>query len=39
MKYHTPRNLRAPFARYSHGVEVPAGASIDVLLRAIVDRA
>ena len=25
MKYHTPDSIRAPFARYSHGVEVPAG--------------
>ncbi|EDQ32909.2 putative translation initiation inhibitor, yjgF family [Hoeflea phototrophica DFL-43] len=25
MKHHTPSNLRAPFARYSHGVEVPPG--------------
>lgn len=25
MKHHTPTNLRAPFARYSHGVEVPPG--------------
>ncbi|MEQ8307869.1 MAG: RidA family protein [Hoeflea sp.] len=25
MKYHTPKTLRAPFARYSHGVEVPPG--------------
>lgn len=25
MKYHTPATLRAPFARYSHGVEVPPG--------------
>jgi enamine deaminase RidA (YjgF/YER057c/UK114 family) len=25
MKYHTPDTLRAPFARYSHGVEVPGG--------------
>jgi enamine deaminase RidA (YjgF/YER057c/UK114 family) len=25
MKHHTPENLRAPFARYSHGVEVPPG--------------
>lgn len=25
MKYHTPENIRAPFARYSHGVEIPPG--------------
>lgn len=25
MKHHTPSSIRAPFARYSHGVEVPAG--------------
>lgn len=25
MKHHTPESIRAPFARYSHGVEVPAG--------------
>lgn len=25
MKHHTPATIRAPFARYSHGVEVPAG--------------
>ncbi|WP_420409411.1 RidA family protein [Hoeflea sp.] len=25
MKYHTPKTIRAPFARYSHGVEVPPG--------------
>lgn len=25
MKHHTPNSIRAPFARYSHGVEVPAG--------------
>jgi Putative translation initiation inhibitor, yjgF family len=25
MKYLTPRTIRPPFARYSHGVEVPAG--------------
>ncbi len=25
MKHHTPTTIRAPFARYSHGVEVPAG--------------
>ena len=23
MRYHTPDSIRAPFARYSHGVEVP----------------
>lgn len=23
MKHHTPTTIRAPFARYSHGVEVP----------------
>jgi len=25
MKHHTPSSIRAPFARYSHGVEVPEG--------------
>jgi len=25
---HTPRKIRAPFARYSHGVEVPSGYRI-----------
>jgi enamine deaminase RidA (YjgF/YER057c/UK114 family) len=25
MKHHTPTSIRAPFARYSHGVEVPSG--------------
>jgi len=25
MKHHTPTTIRAPFARYSHGVEVPPG--------------
>jgi len=25
MKHHTPSSIRAPFARYSHGVEVPPG--------------
>lgn len=25
MKHHTPNSIRAPFARYSHGVEVPPG--------------
>ncbi len=25
MKHHTPPSIRAPFARYSHAVEVPAG--------------
>jgi len=25
MKYHTPDTIRAPFARYSHGVEIPSG--------------
>lgn len=25
MKHHTPDTVRAPFARYSHGVEIPAG--------------
>lgn len=25
MKYLAPETIRAPFARYSHGVEVPAG--------------
>lgn len=26
--YHTPDDIRAPFAKYSHGVEVPAGARL-----------
>lgn len=26
--YHTPSSIRAPFARYSHGVEVPPGARL-----------
>lgn len=26
MKHHTPSSIRAPFARYSHGVEVAAGS-------------
>ena len=25
MKHHTPSSIRAPFARYSHGVEIPQG--------------
>ena len=25
MKHHTPNSIRAPFARYSYGVEVPPG--------------
>ncbi len=25
MKHHTPETIRAPFARYSHGVEIPSG--------------
>lgn len=25
MRHHTPQSIRAPFARYSHGVEVPPG--------------
>ena len=25
MKYHSPDDIRAPFARYSHAVEVPPG--------------
>ena len=25
-RHHTPQSIRAPFALYSHGVEVPAGA-------------
>ena len=25
MKHHTPETIKAPFARYSHGVEVPPG--------------
>lgn len=24
MKHHTPTTIRAPFARYSHGVEIPS---------------
>jgi len=28
MHHHTPDTIRAPFARYSHGVEVPAGHRI-----------
>lgn len=28
--YHTPPTIRAPFARYSHGVEVPPGARLVV---------
>jgi enamine deaminase RidA (YjgF/YER057c/UK114 family) len=27
-KFLTPRSIRPPFARYSHGVETPAGARI-----------
>ncbi len=27
-KHFTPLDIRAPFARYSHGVEVPAGARL-----------
>lgn len=26
--YHTPQSIRAPFATYSHGVEVPPGARL-----------
>lgn len=26
--YHTPQSLRAPFANYSHGVEIAAGARL-----------
>jgi len=28
--YHTPSSIRAPFARYSHAVEVPPGARLVV---------
>jgi len=28
--HHTPGGIRPPFARYSHGVEVPAGARLMV---------
>ncbi len=28
MKHHTPNTIRAPFARYSHGVEVPPGCRL-----------
>ncbi len=28
--YHTPPTIRTPFARYSHGVEVPPGARLVV---------
>lgn len=28
---HTPASIRAPFARYSHGIEVPPGARLLVL--------
>lgn len=31
MKHLTPAHIRAPFARYSHAVEVPAGARLLVL--------
>ena len=31
MKAHTPPDIRAPFARYSHAVEVPAGHRLLVL--------
>jgi len=31
MKAHTPDNIRAPFARYSHAVEVPAGQRLLVV--------
>ncbi len=31
MKYLTPGTIRAPFANYAHGVEVPAGARLIVL--------
>ena len=27
-RHHTPDSIRAPFARYSHGVELPPGARI-----------
>ena len=28
LKYHTPSSIIPPFAKYSHGVEVPAGARL-----------
>ena len=28
VRHHTPASIRAPFAQYSHGVEVPPGARI-----------
>ncbi len=28
VRHITPKSIRAPFARYSHGVEVPAGARL-----------
>lgn len=27
-KHHTPSGIRAPFARYSHGVEIPPGMRV-----------
>jgi enamine deaminase RidA (YjgF/YER057c/UK114 family) len=30
LKFLTPRSIRPPFARYSHGVEVPAGKRLIV---------
>ena len=30
LKYLTPKSIRPPFARYSHGVEVPAGKRLIV---------
>jgi enamine deaminase RidA (YjgF/YER057c/UK114 family) len=31
MKHHTPNSIRPPFARYSHGVEVPPGHRLMLL--------
>ncbi len=28
LRDHTPAGIRAPFARYSHGIEIPAGARV-----------
>ncbi len=28
LSHHTPERIRSPFARYSHGVEVPAGTRV-----------
>ncbi len=35
MKHHTPSTIRAPFARYSHGVEVPRRTPADDLFRQL----